>query len=361
MSSLSIKGTICRGDFSIPLEVNFPIGKISVIWGQSGSGKSSILRAISGLDKQENLSIYMGDQCWQLGHKSMPTWQRSFGLILQQPYLFPHLNVRQNLDLAYRFKQKYQLEDIVVDLQLQDILTRKVGELSGGERQRVAIAQALLRQTDVMLFDEPLVGLHHQSREYLLKLIKNLQQQYSLTLLYVTHEFKEVLQLAEFILLLDTQAEPQHFSGNIQQLLSNQEVYQRFGLPPAVFLKLKCMEYVAEYGLQHCLIGEQRLLVVDIDKELSKSAVEDASLYVSATDVSISLTMPQSSSILNVLQAVIKYLTPLQDYSVLLSLDVEGQLLLAVITRYSAERMQLEAGQTVYASIKASQLRLTKG
>ncbi len=125
----------------------------------------------------------------------VPTHQRHIGLIFQQAQLFPHLNVRQNLEYALRFNkkrpQKFSFEQIVKLLSLDALLGRKALQLSGGEAQRVSIGRALLASPELLLLDEPLTGLDRHLKNQLLPFLFELKQQLNIPIIYVTHHPEE--------------------------------------------------------------------------------------------------------------------------------------------------------------------------
>ena len=183
------------GDFSLQLKFSFPSDGITVIFGQSGSGKSSLLNMIAGFDQPtEYGSIHFNDQNWLALSPSgqiekRPIQQRNIAYVTQAPCLFEHLSIKQNLQYAIDRQHRNTVNDQDSYPSLSDIsqyfninyLWEKFPEqLSGGEKQRVAIARAILSAPQLILFDEPLNGLDENHREQILGHLEKLQQKISL-------------------------------------------------------------------------------------------------------------------------------------------------------------------------------------
>ena len=192
-----------------------------MLLGPSGCGKSTLLNAIAGL-----IEIQAG-QIW-IGGRNV-TWDepkdRGIAMVFQSYALYPRMTARGNMsfglkvaglprqEIARRVAQAAEM------LKITELLDRKPSELSGGQRQRVAIGRALVRETGVYLFDEPLSNLDAQLRAELRVEIKRLHQRLKATMIYVTHDQIEALTLADRIAVMKDRI--------IQQLGTPQEIYQR--------------------------------------------------------------------------------------------------------------------------------------
>jgi spermidine/putrescine transport system ATP-binding protein len=190
-------------------------GETVCLLGASGSGKSTILRMIAGLDFPERGAILLNG----IDLAQTPPHLRDFGLVFQDYGLFPHLNVFDNIAFGLRMKnlesrselldkrqQAAALQKRVTELLEQMNLTgfadRKVTDLSGGEQQRVALARALAPQPRLLMFDEPLGALDRSLKEDLLNEIRGILHQTKIPAIYVTHDQEEAFAIADRILIL---------------------------------------------------------------------------------------------------------------------------------------------------------------
>lgn len=190
-----------RGDFRLDADFNMPASGITAVWGASGSGKTSLLRAIAGLDRIAG-TVRIEDTTWQDAAVFIPPHKRRVGYVFQEASLFPHLNVHDNLSYAAkRAPPPADFDAIVADLGIRPLLSRSIHDLSGGERQRVALARVLLSSPRLLLMDEPLSSLDRPARGGILPLIKTLGER--LPILYVTHDPSEVAVLADRALRIE--------------------------------------------------------------------------------------------------------------------------------------------------------------
>lgn len=179
---------------------------ITVLFGQSGVGKTSTLDVIAGLISPQTGRIKLGSQIFfDAGDKiNRPPQERHVGYVFQHAALFPHMNVRQNIAFALAERDKHivdrKLSELAALLSIDHLLSRKMTEISGGQRQRVALARALATNPKVFLFDEPLSALDAKSRLELIEVIKTTQRRLGIPVLYVTHSLTEAREVADVFL-----------------------------------------------------------------------------------------------------------------------------------------------------------------
>lgn len=186
----------------IGFEVNE--GELVCLLGSSGSGKSTMLRIIAGLEVPESGQISWNGE--DITNK--PTHERGFGFMFQDYALFPHRTVAQNIAFGLRMagKPKTEIEALVqkslADIHMQTFANRQVTELSGGEQQRVALARALAPNPHLLMLDEPLGALDHNLRTELLKELRRRLHESRKPVIYVTHDQEEAFVLADRLLLM---------------------------------------------------------------------------------------------------------------------------------------------------------------
>jgi len=186
------------------ISTTFPPSKISVILGPSGTGKTTLLRIIAGLERPEKGRIFIEGE----DVTDKPPWERKVSMVFQEPSLFPHLTAFENIAFPLeplgltKDKISQKVHHIAKLLGIFDLLDRKPDELSGGQQQRVALARALVVEPKVLLLDEPLSNLDLSLREELRLELKRLQRRTRITFIHVTHDQDEALELADKLVIL---------------------------------------------------------------------------------------------------------------------------------------------------------------
>ena len=195
------------GEFAI--EASFANeGRVTGLFGASGAGKTSLINMIAGLLRPDRGVIAIDGET--LDDTSTRTHvaahRRRIGYVFQDARLFPHLDVRRNLDYGRRMNRLAEdgvlWRRVTELLDIGDLLDRRPGKLSGGERQRVALGRALLSQPRLLLLDEPLGSLDEERKEEILPYLVRLRDEASIPMVYVSHDASEMRQLASQIVML---------------------------------------------------------------------------------------------------------------------------------------------------------------
>lgn len=210
-------------DFSLQVQK----GSFTTLLGSSGSGKTTILKLISGFLFPSEGQIFVNGK---LVNDVAPE-ERKIGMVFQDYALFPHMNVKNNLLYGLKIKNKKQikenrktddelysiLEKTANSLDLLNLLDRFPNELSGGQQQRLALGRALVLEPQILLMDEPLSSLDTKLRQNLRTELKDLQQRLNITTIYVTHDQEEALFLSDKIAVLN--------QGKLVQYASSKDIY----------------------------------------------------------------------------------------------------------------------------------------
>jgi len=196
------------GDFSLKVKFEAEHG-VTALFGPSGSGKTSIVNMIGGLLKPDRGRIAIGDEAMfdSTAGVNVPPHRRSVGYVFQEGRLFPHMNVRANLDygrwMSGRKADTAAFGRVVDLLGIAHLLDRRPGALSGGERQRVAIGRALLMQPRLLLLDEPLASLDAARKAEIFPYLERLRDEASIPMIYVSHSPQEIRRIANIVVRLD--------------------------------------------------------------------------------------------------------------------------------------------------------------
>ncbi|CAG9297882.1 molybdenum ABC transporter ATP-binding protein [Celerinatantimonas diazotrophica] len=353
MSELTIRFKRQLSDFELDINEQLPAQGISVLFGESGCGKTTILRALAGLERLPESFCQLGEHCWQDEQRNhfVPTYRRPIGYVFQEASLFEHLNVAQNLQFGWRRiapkQRKVSMGDVCQLLGISDKLERRPCSLSGGERQRVAIARALLTSPQLLLMDEPLSALDLARKREFLPYLERLHNELDIPIVYVSHAPEEVIRLADHLVLMKQGRVC--LSGPLQQTLLNPKSAQLFADGASSVINTVVTSHLN--GLTELACGSKVLQMSKRDIPIGQKI----RCRIFASDVSISLTKAQDSSILNLLPATVCSLKPgVRPDEVLVQLELaEKTPLLALLSRYSCQHLKLIPNMVVWVQIKA--------
>jgi spermidine/putrescine transport system ATP-binding protein len=215
------------GDFTAlkPLTLDILAGEFLTFLGPSGCGKTTLLRLISGFEEPTAGTIQLDG----VDVTSFPPHQRDVNQVFQSYALFPHLNVRENIEFGLKMKgiseseRKSRVMEAIELIRLQGMEKRRPTQLSGGQRQRVAMARAIVCRPKVLLLDEPLSALDAQLRHQMQVELKRIQSKLGITFVFVTHDQEEALAMSDRILVMNR--------GEVEQIGTPLEIYQKPATP----------------------------------------------------------------------------------------------------------------------------------
>lgn len=340
------------GDLRLEASVASDAG-ITALFGRSGAGKTTLINLLAGLRRPERGRIVVD------GHTlfdssagiDLPPERRRLGYVFQESRLFPHLSVAGNLSYGLRRTppaERHQDFDHIVELlDLGSLLKRRPRTLSGGERQRVSIGRALLASPRLLLMDEPLASLDIARKAEILPFIERLRDELRLPVVYVSHTLEEVIRLADTLVLM---SEGRTIAaGPVEEIMSRLDLRPltgRYEAGAVLFAKVAGIDVA--FGLTELAFADRRLWVPRLELPMGTPL----RVRVRARDVSISLSRPRDSSVVNILEGTIREVEAGNEPVADVLLDV-GAPLIARITRRSAQALRLAPGQRVFAQIKA--------
>jgi len=307
---------------------------VCTIFGDSGAGKTTLLRCLIGLENCTGNITFQGQQ-W-LGANSnnkiqkLAVEDRNIGVVFQEPRLFPHLNVQQNLELAVRKAKNslFSINHLADKLGFSELLSHQTTQLSGGQKQRIAIARALLTNPALLVMDEPLSSLDVSSkREH------------------------ELFYLSKQMLLVN--------DGEVEAIGEPQKLFldSRLSLIKFAQQGLILTVLVKEYDQQEALIKgclDGQTLYVSAEQAPTTSQIQ---VKINSRDVIVALQPIEGSSLLNCLSAQIVDFSQDNQKAVVLTLQVQSesidaQSIYAYITLRSFNKLNLAIGSHVYAHVK---------
>lgn len=202
-------------------KINFEVkkGKFLSILGPSGCGKTTLLRILMGIESADKGKILIDDK----DITNLDPSKRGMGIVFQNYALFPNMTVLQNVEYALKIKKETRAIahdkalEVIEKVGLKDQINKKPHELSGGQQQRVAIARTLALNPSVILFDEPMSALDADNRLSLRKEFKQIQKEFNITMIYITHDQEEAFSLSDFVMVMN--------NGKIEQIGTPHQVF----------------------------------------------------------------------------------------------------------------------------------------
>ncbi len=345
-------------DFTLNVAFDAPTG-ITALYGPSGTGKTTVINAVSGLLTPQKGHISLsGETLYDSDARiNLPVHKRHLGYVFQDGRLFPHLSVRQNLTYGQRYSrpnvESPSLDDVADLLDITGLLGRRPGSLSGGEKQRVAIGRALLSRPRMLLMDEPLAALDPARKEEILPYLEKMRDHTRIPILYVSHSVAEVARLATWVVVLEKGRVA--MSGPAETVLSDPAMVHQLGLREAgAVLPATIIRHHAD-GLTELQVSGGRLFLPEMDRPVGLQT----RVRVLAHDIILSREAPKGLSALNILSGDITAIRAGGGPGVIIQIKCGEDHLLARITRRSADAMALKPGDHVYAVIKSVSIART--
>jgi molybdate transport system ATP-binding protein len=365
---LRVSASKKRDGFTLKAEFEAPTPGIVALFGRSGCGKTTVINIIAGLLDADEARIQLDDVvlCDTQAGISVPVQRRRVGYVFQDSRLFPHFsvlgNLRYGLKRAARWGQEAEarnrrsqpiaLDEVIALLGLSTLLDRRPHQLSGGERQRVGLGRALLSQPQLLLLDEPLASLDVARREEVLPYLEALRDRLSMPMVYVSHQFDEVLQLATHMVLME--AGRVVAQGSLSEVSLRPELRAIIG-PDSVGSVLDGVVTRTDpaRAMADLKLGNGNLQVSLRDVTVGSRV----RVHLLARDIILAIEKPSGLSVRNMLQGVVAEVSPDDDDAVLVKVDIGGATVLARITRDAAGALSLHKGTPVWVLVKAVSTR----
>lgn len=335
-----------------PLDVTFtaPPG-LTVLFGRSGSGKTTIANAVAGLLRPQSGRICVNDRVLfdtDAGICLAPH-RRRLGYIFQEGRLFPHLSVRQNLGYGRWFapnnEPRESLDSVIEILGIGHLLERRPGALSGGEKQRVAIGRALLAAPHLIVADEPLAALDEQRKAEILPYFERLRDEVAVPILYVSHSAAEVARLATTVIALKNGKVARQ--GTAADVLSDPSIAPTGVRDVGAVLDARVMTHHND-GLTEL---EARGTSVFLP-HIAQPPGAIVRIRIAAHDVILARQKPTGLSALNLFSGTVHSIREGDGPGAIVTIDTSAGRILSRITRRSAKALDLAPGVQCCAIVK---------
>ena len=323
---------------------------VTVLFGTSGCGKTTILRCLAGLDRPDAGLILADGAPWfdAQSRRCVPPQHRRVGYVFQESALFPHLDVRGNIAFGIRSwparERQERLREMIHLMGLEGLERRRPLGLSGGEKQRVALARALAPRPRMLLLDEPFASLDRPAAEHLRRELRHVLQALATPAMLVTHNRDEALSLGDRLLLMR--------EGSIRQSGSPAEVFARPDSREAAELMgfstvLRTRVQGRKEGLLRLQAGDAELLASDPGGEFREA-------YACIRGEGVSLER-HGSAVVTQRNHLAGRVAAIQPLGPLVRVRVDcGFPLEALITTWACEDLALAVGDPIHALIKAT-------
>jgi len=346
-----------RGNFALDARFELPTPGVVALFGRSGCGKSTVVNVIAGLLDADQGRVVLDDAVLLDTERQINVTpeRRRIGYVFQDARLFPHMNVAANLRYAEKRApaQRYVSFDAVAGmLDLDPLMQRRTHQLSGGERQRVAIGRALLSQPRLLLLDEPLASLDAARREEVLPYLETLRDQLAIPMVYVSHNFDEILRLATYVVLME--AGKTIAQGGVGEMSLNANLRAIIGADSVgAIVDGAALGLDAVSGLMRVQVGSCELKV----QPVAAAAGVKLRVQLLARDLIVATREPQHVSVRNVLTGVVRAVTGDDPGSDLVAIDIGETLIMARVTKAATRELGLAPSLPVWVLVKAVSLR----
>lgn len=343
-------GPVIRAHLACPTDAF----AVTVLFGPSGAGKTTVLRCLAGLERPDAGCIHCREETWFDAARGifLPPQQRGIGYLFQDYALFPHLtvagNIRYGLSQFPRAARGRRVVELLDLMQLAGLEGRYPKQLSGGQQQRVALARALARRPQVLLLDEPLSSLDAPTREQLRRELRRWLVDLRTPTVLVTHDRVEAMALGDQVVVMD--------QGRV---LQSGPVHEVFGRPADVVVaRIVGVDTVEPAQVLRVADGLATVAVGPVQLVALAEAPLEGDVYVCihAEDVIIERGSVTASSARNQLAGSIRTVSR-EGPMVRLNMDC-GFLLAALVTKQACEELNLREGERVTALVKAPAIHL---
>jgi len=345
-------------EFTLDVAFTAPAG-ITILFGASGSGKTTILRCLSGLTRPDAGRIIVGPRAlFDAGAGiDVPVQQRRVGYVFQLTGLFPHMSIERNLEYGLGHlaaeERRERVRSVAHSFRITSLLARRSSQVSGGERQRAALARALVTDPSILLLDEPLSALDHAIQSRIMEDLRRWNEAHRIPIVYVTHGHREVFALGERVVVVE--------NGRLLAAGSPHEVLDHpvhGGLASVAgfenIFDAVVLERRERAGTMQCRLGD---FTTELEVPLNQTQVgQTIQVAIRAGDILVANHEATGVSARNIIPGIVADLTS-QGVTMVASIDA-GPRFIVHLTPGGAESLKLHRGDPVWLIIKTYSCRI---
>jgi molybdate transport system ATP-binding protein len=348
---------------SFILNVHFrALAGFTVLFGASGSGKTTVLDCIAGLTDPDEGRIAAGGEDLYDSEKNhnVAAWKRRMGYVHQDLALFPHLTAEENVAYGLRAlsgaERRKRSREMLDAFSIEHLRDRRPAQISGGERQRVALARALVTEPRALLLDEPLAALDRPTRSSLISDLRRWNQEHRVPILYVTHNGEEVIALGDKVIVLDGGRIVAHgLPHEVMRVPRMETVAQLLGFENIYNSTVITLH--EDRGTMTCQLGNGK---VELETPLVRAEVGSRlRVGVRAGDLLLATEHPRGLSARNILPGTIQQLEQ-RDVIVAATVDCGGTEFEVHMTLAARDTLQLGVGKSVWVVVKTHSCHLMR-
>jgi len=344
--------------FTLDVAISVPAG-VTILFGASGSGKSTVLRAVAGLLRPDAGSITIGTRVVfdRSARLDVPARRRRIGYVFQHLALFPHLSIEENLAYGVHDEpeeeRRRRIREIAASFRIDRLLARRPSAISGGERQRAALARSLVTDPSALLLDEPLSALDHATQLRIIDDLRRWNAAHNIPILYVTHSHREVFALGDRVIVLDNgRVVAAGTPHDVLEMPEQASLAQLAGFENVIQATVVARK--ADAGTMVCRLMDS---TVDLEVPLARGAAGSAiQVAIRAGDILLATEPPRGLSARNILRGRLVSLT--RDGAAMVAAVEAGARFVVHLTPSAADGLGLALGQDVWLVIKTYSCRI---
>ena len=337
------------GSFQLDMNWEIDSGNVLVLFGRSGAGKTMTLRAIAGLLQPDEGHVQLDERVLfsTMNTIAVPPHMRSIAYVPQTNSLFPHLNVRSNIEYGFKSLTHEDKNTLIERFQLTELQERQIWELSGGEKQRVSLARAFASRPAALLLDEPFSSLDDNLRASMRDELRSIFRESKIPVILVTHDYEDAIKLGDVVQMIENGESS--VRGSPESILGGSHV----GLLPDLMRKDNVLSIVVnklepEFGTMIGISNGVPLVLPFVESEVG----DELFFGISSKDVVVSAEKPLKIGAENIIEGRIEHINfHRTGYEITIDCGVQ---MVSYVTQPAFKNMELELSAHVWVISQTS-------